>query len=188
MRLTSWCCTCRVGFIEGLQLGGLLGRGGYARVYKGAAAAVVNKSVRCCVAASSTHSCQYQLICDTNLDCIGSLYCHREVEGHHCCGQGSGGKPVARSAAGLTKRAGAEVSICRFTMLGSFAHTMKYERPCISGKSSLNNVSVFRVITLPRCMALAGTTAYRPSHCLQLEPVASKRATRLQDVCCESTH
>ena len=27
--------TCRVGFIDGLQLGGLIGRGGYARVYKG---------------------------------------------------------------------------------------------------------------------------------------------------------
>ena len=26
---------CRVGFIDGLQLGGLIGRGGYARVYKG---------------------------------------------------------------------------------------------------------------------------------------------------------
>lgn len=26
---------CRVGFIDGLQLGGLLGRGGYARVFKG---------------------------------------------------------------------------------------------------------------------------------------------------------
>jgi hypothetical protein len=47
---TGCCCTnptvclhafaaCRVGFIEGLQLGGLIGRGGYARVYKGATTA-----------------------------------------------------------------------------------------------------------------------------------------------------
>ncbi len=30
-----WLSACRVGFIDGLQLGGLIGRGGYARVYKG---------------------------------------------------------------------------------------------------------------------------------------------------------